>query len=270
MWNVSSIDKAFDILLLLSSEPRPLGVREVGRRLELSPPTVHRLLSTMLKYDLVQQTDSGSEYRLGWACLSLVRSVLSGTDLGQVAPDIARNLRDVTGETVTAQVRVGREQIVVVEAEGTHELRRRVGVGRRMLLHAGASGRAILAHLPAREIEAYLAEPLEQVGPRTQTDAAALSALLAEVRANGYAASEQESVIGVAAISVPVFRADGSVSGSLSISGPDVRMGADVRTRLIPLLQGAGRSLSRAMGSRASHASGDRRAPDRTDALITA
>ena len=52
------------------------------------------------------------------------------------------------------------------------------------------------------------------------------------------------------ALSVPVFREDGMVAGSLSISGPDVRMQPDVIVRFIPLLRDAGRSLSSAMGFR--------------------
>jgi DNA-binding IclR family transcriptional regulator len=151
---------------------------------------------------------------------------------------------------VTVQVRVGREQVVVVEAEGSHELRRRVGVGRRVPLHAGASGRAILAHLAPAEIEDYLSRPLEQVRPTTETNPAALAGILETIRANGYATSEQETAAGVVAISVPVFGADGIIAGSLSISGPQIRLGSDVRDRVIPLIREAGWMLSRAMGHR--------------------
>jgi DNA-binding IclR family transcriptional regulator len=241
--NVSSVDKALQVLLLLAREPTPLGVREIGRRLELSPPTVHRLLATLASYDL-------AEYRLGWACLGLGRAVLSGTEIGQVAPEIAHRLRDATEETVTAQVRVGKEQVVVVEAEGLHELRRRVGIGRRMPLHAGASGRAILAFLSPAEIDAYLSKPLARVGPNTVTDPDALGQRLAEVRERGYTTSHQESVVGVAAASVPIFGQDGEVAGSLSVSGAEARIGPDLETRIVPLLVEAGLDLSRALGYR--------------------
>jgi DNA-binding IclR family transcriptional regulator len=247
---VSSVDKALQVLLLLARETTPLGVREIGRRLELSPPTVHRLLGTLASYDLVQQVNERSEYRLGWACLSLGRAVLSGTGVGQVAPEIAHRLRDATEETVTAQVRVGGEQVVVVEAEGLHELRRRVGIGRRMPLHAGASGRAILAFLSPAEIDTYLSKPLTRVGPNTVTDPDALGQRLAEVRERGYTTSHQESVVGVAAASVPIFGQDGEVAGSLSVSGPEARIGPDLEARIVPLLVEAGHDLSRALGYR--------------------
>jgi IclR family acetate operon transcriptional repressor len=250
MRNMSSVDKALQVLLLLGRESDPIGVREIGRRLSMSPPTVHRLLATLASYDLVAQVEGRSEYRLGLACLDLGRAALGGTELARVAPQIAERLRDETEETVTVQVPVGDEQVCVVEAEGLHELRRRVGVGRRVPLHAGASGRAILAFLPEAEIERYLVGPLAEVGPNTLTDAERLRARLEETRRKGYAMSHQETVVGVAAASVPIFGEDAQVAGSMSVSGPEARMGPDLETRIVPLLVEAGRSLSSKLGFR--------------------
>jgi DNA-binding IclR family transcriptional regulator len=255
---VSSVDKALQVLLLLGSETEPLGVREIGRRLGMSPPTVHRLLATMSQYDLVQQVNGRSDYRLGWACIGLGRAALTGIELAQAAPDIARALRDLTKETVTAQIRSGREQVVVVEAEGLHELRRRVGIGRRMPLHAGASGRAILAFLPPNEINEYLKGTLEKVGPNTVTDRGILRGRLVSDRERGYTSSHQETVVGVAAASVPVFGHDGRVVGSLSVSGPEARLGADLEGRILAELVDAGNALSRALGHEAAVPHGDR------------
>lgn len=253
---MSSVDKALEILLLLARAQSPLGVREIGRRLGMSAPTVHRLLSTLGAHDLVQQVNGRSEYRLGWACLGLGRAVLNGTEFAQAAQEIARALRDATEETVTGQVRVGDEQVVVVESEGLHELRRRVGVGRRIPLHAGASGRAMLAFLPPEEVERYLAHPLTKIGPNTITDPTELRARLAEVHRLGYATSFEESVTGVGAASVPIFGEDGRVAGSLSVSGPEARIGVDLEQRIVPLLVDAGAALSRALGHRTPEASG--------------
>jgi DNA-binding IclR family transcriptional regulator len=52
----------------------------------------------------------------------------------------------------------------------------------------------------------------------------------------------------VAAASVPIFGPDGRVIGSLSVSGPEARLGADLESRIVPDLVRAGNLLSRALG----------------------
>ena len=216
----------------------------------MSPPTVHRLLATLVNYDLVQQVEGASDYRLGFACLDLGRAALGGTEVVQVAPPIAERLRDATSETVTVQITAAGDQVCVFEAEGLHELRRRVGVGRRLPLHAGASGRAILAFLDPAAIERYLRGPLEKLAPETVTDPARLRRALEETRERGYTTSHQETVVGVAAASVPLFGQDGHVVGSISVSGPEARLASDLELRIVPLLIEAGRALSRKLGYR--------------------
>jgi len=250
---MSSVDKALKVLLLLGSESEPLGVREIGRRLDMSPPTVHRLLTTLAAYGFAQQIDGRREYRLGWACLDLGRAVLAGTDIYRVGPPVALRLRDATTETVTIQVPAGHDQVCIFEAEGLHEVTRRVGVGRRMPLHAGASGRAILAFLSEAEIEAHLQSGLPRVGPNTVTDRAVLRRLLDDTRRTGLTRSHQESASGIAAVSVPVFHADGRVAGSLSVSGPEARLSDEVLDGINPVIIDSGIALSRELGYRAQH-----------------
>jgi DNA-binding IclR family transcriptional regulator len=119
-----------------------------------------------------------------------------------------------------------------------------------MPLHAGASGRAILAFLPEAEIESYLQSGLPKVGPNTVTDRAELRRLLEQTREKGLARSRQESASGIAAISVPVFLPDGRVAGSLSISGPENRLTDDVLDSLAPKILESGVALSRELGYR--------------------
>lgn len=263
---VSSVDKALDILLLLGDGSGQLGVRQIARRLAMSPSTVHRLLASFVSRGLIQQVDG--EYKLGWACVDLGRRVLGSTGLPQAGRPIADALRDKTGETVTIQARVGAEQVCVVEAEGLHELRWRVGVGRRMRLHAGASGRAILAYLPQEELDRYVAAGLPRMGPNTVTDATTLRKLIAETRQRGYATSRGEARAGVAGIACPVFGEQAELLGSMSISGPEERMTPSVVSEFAPLVMAAAARLSRDLGSRAGDTPSQGRVAVRTEKSV--
>jgi DNA-binding IclR family transcriptional regulator len=244
---VTSVDKALEVLLLLGQE-RGIGVREMARRLGMSAPTVYRLLTRLAAHGLVQQVPGRPEYRLGWACLDLARNALADVGLVQIGTAVAQDLRDATRETVTIQVPAERDHICVVEVEGLDEIRRRVGIGRRMALHAGASGRAILAYMPQARIDDYVSKPMDKITATTLTDPVLLEEVLTEIRANGYAVSQSESVVGAVAISAPAFGDVGLVEGSISISGPESRLTPDVVERFTPMVVEAGRQLSERLG----------------------
>ena len=85
--------------------------------------------------------------------------------------------------------------------------------------------------------------------PSTPDTPTALRALLRETRAQGYALSDQDVTVGVAAVGVPVFDYRGEVRAALSFSGvresvlgPDFEQWRD-------LLIEAGREVSRALGA---------------------
>jgi IclR family acetate operon transcriptional repressor len=244
---MTAVDKCLEVLFLLGREGRPLGVREIARTLDMSPATVHRFLTSLTNYGLCSKTEDGLQYQLGFGCVDLAQAVTGNIEIARLGGPIAYRLRDVTGETVTIQIRTGRSQVCVLEAEGLHELRRRVGLGRKMALHAGASGRAILAFLPEAEIDAYFAEPLVPIGPNTITDEEELRRVLDECTRTGYAVSYQESVVGVGGIAVPIRSARSQVTASLSVSGLASRIRDELETSL-PELLAASAALSAALG----------------------
>lgn len=247
----ATVDRALDVLELLLAARGPLGVRDMARRLDLSPATIHRLLASLRSHGLVAQVNDSRAYQLGWAFLDYSSALLADVRLADVAAPVARDLRDLTAETVTVQIPVGSDRVCVHEAEGLHEVRRRVGLGRRVPLNAGASGRAILAFLPDDQIAAFLPRYAGvSLTTLTETDPARLMQLIDETRATGIAISQGESVDGVSSIATPVFDGTGSVAGSIAVSGPSARWTPEaMRTHRRAILEAAA-TLSRGLGFR--------------------
>ena len=245
----ATVDRALDLLEVLRDSSEPMGVRDLARRLDLSPATTHRLLSSLRRSDFVAQTDGNRAYRLGWGLLDYANALLRRTDLVELAGPAARSLCDKTGETITVQVPVGMERVCVHEVEGMHEVRRRVGVGRRVPLHAGASGRAILAFMSPSDIDRVL-EAMAPLTAQTETNPDRLRALLAETRRTGMAHSAGETVDGVASVATPIFDGSGSVVGSIAVSGPSERCTPDALDRYRTSLLATGREVSRRLGFR--------------------
>ncbi|HBH02693.1 MAG: hypothetical protein A2W08_09760 [Candidatus Rokubacteria bacterium RBG_16_73_20] len=92
-------------------------------------------------------------------------------------------------------------------------------------LHAGASGKAILAFLPdAERARLVRARLLRRFAPGTITEAQALEAELARIRRAGWAWSKEELAPGAWALAVPIHDAPGTCVGSLGVAGPVFRL----------------------------------------------
>jgi IclR family acetate operon transcriptional repressor len=246
-----TVDRAITVLDVLREADEALGLTEISRRVRLSRSAVHRLLATLSAHGLVEQDEESHAYRLGWALLRYSDALLRHTRVADIAPPVARRLRDSTQETVTVQVRAGSDRVVVYEAEGPQEVHRRVGIGTRLPLHAGASGLAILANLPASELPRLVSAEIEQLTPATVTDLSKLATRLEAIRVAGVARSEGETVVGASSVAAPLWMSGGLVIGSIAVSGPTWRW-ADVLPVAEPLVRAAAAELSARLGFVAS------------------
>ena len=73
---VQSIERALRILEELAEENEGLGVTELSKRLDLHKSTVHRILTTLLTFEYVEQDTITERYRLGIKLLYLGGSIL--------------------------------------------------------------------------------------------------------------------------------------------------------------------------------------------------
>jgi DNA-binding IclR family transcriptional regulator len=245
-----TVDRALAVLDALRVAGSEMRLRDISAAVDLNATAVHRLLSSLMGYGFVEQDPLTRSYRLGWGLLSFSDALLRGTQLADISPPIARRLRDISGETVSVQVRSGSDRVCIFEAEGLHDVRRRVGIGSRLPLYASASGRAILAFLPGADLDRLLRGKLRAITPNTTTDLDQLRRILAVVRQTGIARSHDESVVGASAIAAPVFQAADGPVGSIAITGPSPRWtGVDTPELEREVLLGAA-ELSERLGAR--------------------
>ncbi|RYJ05288.1 MAG: IclR family transcriptional regulator, partial [Actinomycetales bacterium] len=117
----------------------------------------------------------------------------------------------------------GREVLYVLEerAPGRPPLVTDVGV--RLPAHLTASGRAILAQLPATQVRALYSTAADFVdrhghGPRTLS---ALRTVLSETRQRGYAVEDGEVTPGLASVAVPVLDHNHHPVAAVAMTYPD-------------------------------------------------
>jgi len=91
-------------------------------------------------------------------------------------------------------------------------------------MHYNSGGKAILAHLPDREVNVIIDEyGLPAQTENTITTRETLFDELERIREQGYALNLSEDLKGIHAIGVPLTF-DGEIQGALSIAGPAHRL----------------------------------------------
>ncbi|MDD7942060.1 IclR family transcriptional regulator [Actinomycetospora lutea] len=243
-----STSRVADVLLLFVEGPSTLGVSRIARDLGLSKAVVHRILQSLAARDMVALDPASREYRLGGAAAALGARALRDSDLRSAALPLLRGLRDETRETATLSTPVPHGRVYLDQVVGLHEIKMTVELGRRFPLHAGSSGKCMLAHLDPEQREEALGEPLEALTPHTPVDAVALRGELDEIVERGWAVSAGERQADAGSVAAPVFGVSGDVLGAISVCGPRYRMTDELVAGLGPRVAAVAAQISRRLG----------------------
>jgi IclR family acetate operon transcriptional repressor len=240
--SVRSIERAVEVLQAFTLERPSMTVAEIVQFVPLSRPTLYRLLRTLEGKGMVRSYGDPARYELGGAIARIAHVWLSRLDPARLAAPFLARLWDETNETVAFCLPQGDMRVCVAEHPGRQPLSYARGVGSVDSIASTASGRAMLAFLPAAEIEGIL---------RNRSDAPLVRAALEEVRRTGIAVSGG-ALAGIRGVAVPVFDRDGKVVASVAVTGPEVRL---IGERFEAVAQGARRTaaeISAALGNLAA------------------
>jgi IclR family transcriptional regulator, acetate operon repressor len=236
---VQSLARAFGVLELVAAHRGAMSLSELAGASGLPPATLHRLARTLVDLGYLRQEPS-RRYALGARLFLLAES--SSRMLDTLALPHLAHLVDEIGETANLAMLDGDQVAYVAQVPGRHSMRMFTEVGRRVLPHCTAVGKALLAESPDAEVRALLARTgLPRHTPHTVTDPDELLAQLGGIRERGYAVDEGEQEVGVrcVAVAVPGSR----IRLAMSVSGPAPRMSDELLRHAVPVLQEAARSL---------------------------
>lgn len=220
----SPIQKAIVILKWLASHGKPLGVQRIASDIDLNISTVHRLLQVLAREGMVSCDPNTRLYSLGTSCITFASQVLGTSSLSdRVRPVIARlaaELQETSAFCIYEPERL--TKVIAVVERGPQPLGYEFEIGVRDGIHAGASGKAILAFLPEKELtHAINAGNLTKLTESTIVDPVELRRQARTIVKQGYATSLGERVPGAGfGIGAPVFRGQNEVFGSIVVTIP--------------------------------------------------
>ncbi|WP_067549488.1 IclR family transcriptional regulator [Nocardia crassostreae] len=237
---VQSIERAFALLETMADEGGMMGVSQLATASGLPLPTIHRLVRTLVELGYLHQEPS-RQYALGPKLIRLGES--SARMLSTSALPHLRRLVDELGESANMARLDGDGIVYVAQAPSRHSMRMFTEVGRRVLPHCTAVGKAMLADMPPERVR----ELLQRTGmPRytdhTITDPAEFARQLEITARTGYAMDDGEQELGVRCVAVALPESPARLA--ISISGPAGRMTEELVERAVPLLNEVGRALA--------------------------
>ena len=240
-----SADRLVHLLKLVAGGPSHVSLGDLAQRARLPASTVHRLLQVLLRSGLVER-GPGQSYRPGRELHRLASQLVSRFDLGRSARPFLGDLVRTWHETAVlcAYNPTTRKGVIVDAVLTPHPLRFNVEVGIEVGLPWGSLGRAILAHLPAGEIEAVFRETT--TGPltgRPRPSRDEFEADLAQVRADGFA-RYFDPRFDLAGIAAPIFGADRELLGCLGVTMPSSRYQLHLQDDLAEAVREGARELS--------------------------
>ena len=246
----SSTLKAFGVLEVLVHAGRAVTLSELMQATDLPKPTLHRTLALFEEAGFLAREPGGRAYIIGDRLSRFALDVLRSDGAAAQRRTILRAVVSEITETCNLAVLKKGTVIYLDRIEAPWPLRLHVPEGGGALPpHCCASGKLLLAHLPPPERQGLLELlPLERFTERTITDRAVLESELDRIVSVGYAVDNEEYVLGVACVAVPVRNRHGDVIAALAVQGATARLPLMRAIEFIPRLRAAAAEIGSTFG----------------------
>jgi len=242
----TAVDRALGILEALAEPGQGLTNSDLSRRLGMPKSSASYLLRTLERRGYVRRDPESGRYRPGLKVLSLTREVLSGMSIRDAAQPILRQLVERCRLTAHLAVLDQGQAVYIEKVDAPGFIKMDTWVGRRMDVHSTSVGKSLVAHLPAREVEALLRERgMRKRTPKTITTPVRFLKELEKVRAQGYAVDDEENNLGARCVGAPVFGPAGEVQAAVGVSGTTGQINRESLSRIAEMVQEAARKISR-------------------------
>lgn len=245
-YSMKTIHRTIKIIKSFTLTTPSLTMTELNEITGISIPSLQRILSTLVYEGFLQRNEKTKKYQLGMELYFLGNLVQKNSNILNAAMAVMERIREETTESVSLNTLFqNKSQKCIAFLKSYHELVTDVHIGIVSPLHAGASAKAILAHLSDDEISKYLESyQLVKFSESTITDRDRLVNELQEIRSNGYAISYGERVKGTFSVSVPIFSSVNHVEDSMSITMPIARLEEYDLDNLISILKAGSNEVS--------------------------
>lgn len=214
---IEALARGLDVIRAFQPRRPVMPLSEVAAATGLARPTARRILLTLAELGYVRQGESG--FALTPKVLELGVAYIRSTGLWEVARPHMERLVERTNESCSIAQLDGSDIVYVARVAVPKIVTLSVQIGTKFPALQTSLGKVQLAALTPAELEEVLKQPTRSgLTPRWQPDQAERDAELRDVRARGWAMTDEQLAPGIRSIAAPLRDGNGTVVAGLNVN----------------------------------------------------
>ena len=215
---IEAIARGLDVIKAFRAGQPAMTLAQVATETGLARPTARRILLTLEALGYVRSTEARS-YSLTPRILELGSAYVQSLGLWDVARPHMERLVEKTGESSSIAQLDGSDIVYVARVAVPKIIALSVSIGTRFPALQTSLGKVLLAALPPEEVDRILDEPSRSgVQPRWCPDPAEREKVLREVRARGWALTDEQLAPGIRSVAAPLRDGTGHVIAAMNVT----------------------------------------------------
>ncbi len=214
---IEAIARGLDVLTAFSPGQQVMTLSEIATRTELARPTVRRILVTLEALGHVRSVSGG--FMLTPRVLEIGLTYVQSMGLWDVARPHLERLVGRTHESSSIAQLDGSDIVYVARVAVPKIIALAVQIGTRFPAPVTSLGKVLLADLDPEELEHVLAQPGRSgITPRHPLDREELDRVLRDVRAKGWAHTDEQLAGGIRSVAAPLRDGTGRVVAAMNVT----------------------------------------------------
>lgn len=233
---IESIARGFDVIKAFDERRPVMSLTEVATAAQLARPTARRILRTLESLGYVRAAGAG--FALTPRVLELGLTYVQGQGLWDIARTHMEGLVAKTHQSSSLAQLDGSDIVYVGRVAVPKIITLAVQIGTRFPAPATSLGKVLLAGLDSHELDHTLAQPSRAgVVAKWQPDRAELDSALRDVRARGWALTDEQLASGIRSIAAPLRDGNGRVVAAMNVTVHAAEVSVETLTHeYLPLL----------------------------------
>lgn len=214
---IEALARGLDVITAFQPGRPEMTLADVAAATGLARPTARRILITLAELGYVRSSERG--YLLTPRVLELGVAYVRSTGLWEIARPHLERLVERTNESCSIGQLDGSDIVYVARVAVPKIVTLAVQIGTRFPALPTSLGKVQLAALSPEELDRVLAEPTRSgLTPRWRPDRAERDAELREVRARGWALTDEQLAPGIRSVAAPLRDGDGRVIAGVNVN----------------------------------------------------